>query len=99
MAVTWQPRVFMVTPISGLTGQTLPEMLHFFVFSNYKGIIPQATQIQKSHSFTTLHQVPLGISRTFLNVLQICPGCHFLYKPVICLQTITCSSAGHPFLY
>lgn len=82
-----------------LTSQTLPKILHFFVFPKYRGIIPHATQIQKIHSFAILHQVSLGISRTLYSVLQICPGCHFLYTPVICLLTPICCPAGHSFLY
>lgn len=43
--VAWQPWVFMKTYMSGLTGKTLPKTLHFFVFPNDKGIIPQASHV------------------------------------------------------
>lgn len=69
--------------------------------SKWKGIIPQATQIQKIHSLTIhshsfIHPLSLGICRKYSANLS---GCHFLYKRHISLQTAICSCSGHPFLY
>lgn len=97
MDVAWWPRVFMITYISGLTSQMLPKMLHFFVFTNYRGITPQATQVQKTHFF---YHIPPSISGNLQDMLKCSTNLSWLLlfvEPVICLQTAICSSAGHSF--
>jgi hypothetical protein len=68
MDVAWQLIVFMITYISDLTRQMLPSMLHFFLCLSH-GASPSCDSNTENSSFyqcfTTLHQLSLGISRTF----------------------------------
>lgn len=91
MQVAWQPSVFMITHISGLTSQTLPKNAALPCISKLQWHYPSSYSNIENSSF---YHSPPSISG---KVPQICPNCHFLYKPVICRQTAICSSAGHSF--
>lgn len=89
MHVAWQPSVFMITYISGSTSQTFSGTLHFCVVPNSSGIIPQATQLQKSHSSTTFHHVSLGKFRKSVLVVTLCINPSSVSRPPPALLQVT----------
>lgn len=78
MDVAWQPPVFMKTYISGLIRQTLPKMLHFFVFQMKGRYSSSYSDIENSsiyHSFSFIHPptVSGNLQETFCKTVWLSP--------------------------
>ena len=74
MEVAWQPQVFMKTYISGLIKQTLPKMLHFFVFPSERALSLKLLKYRKfiHLPFILIHSSTHCLWESAGNILQIC---------------------------